>query len=88
MFEKKQVPYGVQYEIARYVSLGKLRYQDVLVEWLDEFMKLGTNREAMPLLAKKLRLAVDADDEPTDEAVDGMWFVVCDLRPLRSLMLL
>lgn len=66
------MPYGVQYEIARYVSLGKLGYQDVLVEWLDEFMKLGTNREAMPVLAKKLRLAVDADDEPVVEAADGM----------------
>lgn len=72
LFEKKKVPYGVQYEIARYVSLGKLGYQDVLVEWLDEFMKLGTNREAMPVLAKKLRLAVDADDEPVVEAADGM----------------
>ncbi|KAF9485277.1 hypothetical protein BDN70DRAFT_627571 [Pholiota conissans] len=54
IFDAKKVPYGVQYEIARYVSLQKLQYKDVLVDWLDEVSKLNSNREAVPALSKIL----------------------------------
>ncbi|KAF8974482.1 RNA dependent RNA polymerase-domain-containing protein [Flammula alnicola] len=63
MFDVKKLPYGVQYEIARYVSMDRLEYKHFLVQWVDELASLKTNREAAPAMAKLvLKNSFEADE--------------------------
>lgn len=68
-FNAKKLPYGVQYEIARLVSLGTMSYDDVSIGVVDEIAKLSTNAEAAPLAAKKfLTFDYDGGEGHTDWA--------------------
>ena len=52
LFNKHKLPWGVQWEIARLVSSGKLKYGEIPV---PELMKLrGPNAVAAPLVEKLL----------------------------------
>ncbi|KAJ4498650.1 RNA dependent RNA polymerase-domain-containing protein [Lentinula lateritia] len=50
----RKLPWGVEWEIARLVSIGKIRYDTVQISALDEFKKQGTNAKAAPLVEKIL----------------------------------
>ena len=67
LFRTKGLPYGAQYEINRLVSIGKLKYEDISVESVNELAKMGTNREAAPATAKVMLKHSFEDDES-----DGM----------------
>ena len=65
IFTAKKLPYGAQYEINRLVSVGKLKYEDVLLEDVITLAKMGTNRDAAPATARimlKRRFEVDGSD--------------------------
>ncbi|KAF8897616.1 RNA dependent RNA polymerase-domain-containing protein [Infundibulicybe gibba] len=53
-YDKRSLPYGVQYEIARLVSRGRIRHDQILLEDLDEIAKLGSNAQAVPRTAQIL----------------------------------
>lgn len=50
----RSLPYGVQYEVARYVSLGKVQYKTLLFPNLTRLGQLGTNALAVPVTAKTI----------------------------------
>lgn len=65
MFNNKKLPYGVQYELTRYVNREKLQYSDFLLPWLDQLP--GTNHDAVPAF-KKLVAGISFD---VDVPVNG-----------------
>jgi len=69
-FNAKKLPYGVQYEIARLVSLGKMSYDDVSIGIVDEVARLSTNAEAAPLTVKKF-LTFDYDESEGGIVLSG-----------------
>ena len=74
MFNVKKVPYGVQYEIARYVNLGRLAFGEVLIEWLDMFSSLKTNYDVIDYLNHVMRpLLGTSESELMD--TDGAQFL-------------
>lgn len=52
-FDKRNLPYGVQYEIARLITMG-FRYDQILMVDLDKLQKEGSNATAAPKTAKVL----------------------------------
>ncbi|KAJ3882906.1 RNA dependent RNA polymerase-domain-containing protein [Lentinula edodes] len=50
----RKLPWGVEWEIARLVSIGKIKYDTVQMSALDELKKQGTNAKAAPLVEKIL----------------------------------
>ncbi|KAJ3799108.1 RNA dependent RNA polymerase-domain-containing protein [Lentinula aff. detonsa] len=48
------LPWGVEWEIARLVSIGKIDYGNVEISALDKLKKEGTNAKAAPLVEKIL----------------------------------
>lgn len=52
MITNKKLPYGAQYEINRLVSVGRLKYDDILVDDVKTLAKMRTNREAAPATAR------------------------------------
>ncbi|KDR83661.1 hypothetical protein GALMADRAFT_150744 [Galerina marginata CBS 339.88] len=64
MFDTRKIPYGVQYEIARYISLGKFEYSQIYLPELFKLSELQTNREAVPATTKIiLQPLADEDDD-------------------------
>ncbi|KAJ4478201.1 RNA dependent RNA polymerase-domain-containing protein [Lentinula aciculospora] len=45
----RHLPWGVQWEIARLVSIGKIDYSNIQISALDELRKEGTDAKAAPL---------------------------------------
>ncbi|KAF9008990.1 RNA dependent RNA polymerase-domain-containing protein [Cyathus striatus] len=60
-FEARKLPYGCQYEIARLVSLGLIRYEEIETDDIDGLAKMETNEIAAPATAKSL-LKAKKDD--------------------------
>jgi RNA-dependent RNA polymerase len=52
--DSRCLPWGVQWEIARLVSSGKLNYSQIRMSTLDELQKLGSNSKAAPLVEQML----------------------------------
>ena len=46
--------WGVQWEIARFATLGRLQYENISIPKLDDL--IGTNEQASPRVAKVLLL--------------------------------
>jgi len=70
-FKNVKLPYGVQYEIARYVSTGHLKFSDLIFSDVDELASHKTNEKAAPalhnLVKKKAR---EKAEEPTEPGED------------------
>ncbi|KIM46105.1 hypothetical protein M413DRAFT_16853 [Hebeloma cylindrosporum] len=71
-FTARKLPYGVQYEIARYVTIGKLQYNQLYIPCLDNFAALKTNREAVPATAK-IVLSDPCDASEETEGNQDQW---------------
>jgi hypothetical protein len=53
ILDGRKIPYGVQYEIARYVSKGQLQFKFRLSD-IDRLAELKTNERAAPVTYKIL----------------------------------
>lgn len=62
MMESKKIPYGVQYEIARYVSKRQLEFKDVRLPDLDRLAELKTNEKAAPVTFKVLASGINDEE--------------------------
>ncbi|KIK68052.1 hypothetical protein GYMLUDRAFT_216523 [Collybiopsis luxurians FD-317 M1] len=50
----RNLPWGVEWEIARLVSIGKFGYEDFEISGLDKLKNEGSNAKAVPLVEKLL----------------------------------
>jgi len=66
MLESKKMPYGVQYEIARCVSHGQLKYSQIHLPDLGILAELGSNEKAAPATLKVICKGFFSDDEDGD----------------------
>ncbi|KAF8913977.1 RNA dependent RNA polymerase-domain-containing protein [Gymnopilus junonius] len=75
LFDAKDLPYGAQYEIARYISSDKMKYSDILIPNVHELAKLKSNREAVPAIAQTIlkNVVIDKDDFKIDDASVGVF---------------
>lgn len=62
MLDRKKIPYGVQYEIARFVSKGPLKFKGVLSPNLDRIAELKTNERAAPVTYKVFEQGVNDEE--------------------------
>lgn len=56
MLDSKKIPYGVQYELARFVSKGQMKFEAVSCPDLDRIVELKTNEKAAPVTYQILGL--------------------------------
>lgn len=73
VFTANNLPYGVQYQIARYVSLDKIKYSDILFPNVFKLGTLKSNREAVPAMAQTVFKDVIIDN---DDLKTGWFFTV------------
>lgn len=62
-FDKREIRFGVQWQIARLVTLGHITYDDVPVPALDTLK--GPNQSTAPLVDKLFRRSVNEANEGT-----------------------
>ena len=66
MMDSKKIPYGVQYELARFVSKGQLKFEAVNCPNFDRIVELKTNEKAAPVTFKILVLgSIEEKDQGT-----------------------
>jgi len=67
-FDKREIRFGVQWQIARLVTLGHITYEDVLVPALDALK--GPNQSTAPLVDKLFCRSVN---EANDSGTSGFF---------------